>query len=127
MLQSIVTAFRSVFDPIGLQADRYMQARDREVHELQEANARRDGVMSIPDKSIIYNYASTQRFGQENAGLREAAIAAHRRNIERVGVRGNIYQMFMAEVDNPVPDLALRNTYRATLLLDYATNHMETD
>ena len=66
--------------------------------------------MNDGDKSVIEQFASGA------SGLRASAIEAHRRNIPAVGVRGNVHMRFMAEVDNPVPDLVLRARYREDLL-----------
>ena len=54
----------------------------------------------------IYNYACT------NTG-REEAIKEYREYINRLGLdRNNVFLLFMAEVDNVCPDLALRAEYR---------------
>jgi hypothetical protein len=66
--------------------------------------------MSVEDRAVIMAFAK----GDQN--LRKAAIEIHRRSIPLLGVRGTPEQDFMAEVDNPSPDLALRSTYRAALL-----------
>lgn len=70
--------------------------------------------MSAEDKQVIIDFA------QGSEQLREAAIAAHRRNIPIVGVRGNDCQRFMAEIDNPSPDYALRAAYRVIVCLGNA-------
>lgn len=62
-----------------------------------------------------------EAFALRNHRFREAAIAAHRRECRVTGkARGTPHQDFMAEVDNPVPDLYLRNQYRVTLLQSIA-------
>lgn len=66
--------------------------------------------MSDVDRGVIVAFA---RGADE---LRSKAIEIHRANIEKVGVRGNVFQCFMAEVDNPVPDYALRHAYREAVL-----------
>jgi hypothetical protein len=66
--------------------------------------------MSAEDRSVIVAFA---RGADE---LRSKAIEIHRANIAKVGVRGNIYQCFMAEVDNQVPDYAQRHAFRAAVL-----------
>jgi hypothetical protein len=66
--------------------------------------------MTDEDKAAIVAFA------KGDASMRDAAIAAHRRCIPTDGVRGNIYQEFMAEVDNPCPDTWLRADARRRLL-----------
>ncbi len=66
--------------------------------------------MSPEDRDIIRRYAAGE------SGLRQEAIAAHRRAIPTDGVRGTPEQDFMAEIDNPAPDLLLRSQYRMKLL-----------
>lgn len=66
--------------------------------------------MSSADRCVIVAFAK----GAEE--LRSKAIEIHRANIAKLGVRGNIFQCFMAEVDNPVPDYAQRNAYRQAVL-----------
>ena len=66
--------------------------------------------MNAQDTDII------RRFAAGDQTLREQAIAIHHRAIREDGVRGTPEQGFMAEVDNPVPDLALRNRCRERLL-----------
>lgn len=74
--------------------------------------------MSAEDKRIIYRYALMMNLTDAEK-LRQEAVEAHHRNIPLIGVRGNIYQMFMAEIDNPVPDLMLRRRYRDEAKLDF--------
>ena len=62
--------------------------------------------MPPEDAEIIRAFA----IGDES--LRSQAILAHNRNIKTVGIRGNLLMRFMAEVDTPCPDLALRNDLR---------------
>ncbi len=66
--------------------------------------------MSSEDRCVIVAFAK----GADE--LRSKAIEIHRANIGRLGVRGNIFQCFMAEVDNPVPDYAQRHAYRQAVL-----------
>lgn len=66
--------------------------------------------MSDGDRNVIVAFA---RGADE---LRSKAIEIHRANIATVGVRGNIFQCFMAEIDNPVPDYAQRRAYREAVL-----------
>jgi len=63
-------------------------------------------VMPAEDIEVI------RAFAEGNEGLRAQAIAAHNRNIQTVGIRGNVFMRFMAEIDTPCPDLALRNDLR---------------
>lgn len=63
-------------------------------------------VMAAEDIEVI------RAFANGNEGLRAQAIAVHNRNIQTVGIRGNVYMRFMAEIDTPCPDLALRNELR---------------
>jgi hypothetical protein len=65
--------------------------------------------MNEADMRLIEAYACG------DASLRHFAILVHRRCIPTVGVRGNIHQCFMAEVDNPSPDLEMRSHYRREL------------
>lgn len=62
--------------------------------------------MSPEDIEVI------RAFAEGDESLRQRALAAHYRNIKIVGVRGNIYMRFMAEIDTPCPDLDLRNDLR---------------
>jgi len=71
---------------------------------------RKQPVMSNEDKAVI------EGFARGDLSLRDAAIRIHRKNVLVVGVRGNLHQRFMAEIDTPVPDLYLRNHYRTKLL-----------
>lgn len=66
-------------------------------------------LLASEDDSII------RRFAAGEIALRDQAIAIHRRYIKICGVRGNAAMEFMAEVDNPIPDLMLRATYRDRL------------
>ncbi len=62
------------------------------------------------DKALILAFAKGDKT------LQDQAVAAHRRNISTVGVRGDAFQQFMAEIDNPSPDRALRESYRKRVL-----------
>lgn len=55
-------------------------------------------------------------FAEGREDLRDLAIAIHRRYIPTIGVRGDIFQKFMAEVDHPHPDVMLRSEYRARVI-----------
>jgi hypothetical protein len=66
--------------------------------------------MSAEERNVILKFAAGA------LELRSKAIAIHRAHINTLGVRGDLYQCFMAEVDNPVPDYAQRNAYRQALL-----------
>jgi hypothetical protein len=66
--------------------------------------------MSPEDRAVILDFA---RGADE---LRKSAIAIHRCYIATIGVRGDCFQRFMAEVDNPAPDLYLRRVYREEVL-----------
>lgn len=66
--------------------------------------------MSAEDRSVIVAFAK----GADE--LRSKAIEIHRENIGKLGVRGDVFQCFMAEVDNPVPDYAQRHAYRQAVL-----------
>ncbi len=63
--------------------------------------------MTEEQRSAIIRYANGER------DLRDEAIAAYRDSVRRYG-RSHLdaLQNFMSEVDNPVPDLALRARYR---------------
>lgn len=69
--------------------------------------------MSNNDKCVIFNYAKC-----EKNSLKIDAARIHRKNIPIIGVRGNIYQSFMAEVTNSCPDLALISAYRHQVIED---------
>lgn len=76
--------------------------------------------MSDEDKRTIYRFALMMNLQAEGAAkLRQDAIEAHHRNIPLIGVRGNVYQRFMAEIDNSAPDLNLRHRYRAEVKLEH--------
>ena len=75
--------------------------------------------MTESEKSLILRFAK----GEEECRL--WAIDIHRRYISTLCVRGTIEQNFMAEVDNPVPDLLLRRAYR-TALIQYHESLKET-
>jgi hypothetical protein len=66
--------------------------------------------MSSEERDVIVAFAK----GADE--LRSKAIEIHRANIGKIGVRGNVYQCFMAEVDNPVPDYAQRHAYRQAVI-----------
>jgi len=57
-----------------------------------------------------------RKFAEGNVQLKDEAIRIHRAYMSILGVRGTVEQRFMAEVDSPVPDLALRAQYRDQLL-----------
>ena len=67
-------------------------------------------VMAAGDVAVIHAFAAG------DTSLREAALGIHHAAIPTLGVRGTPEQRFMAEVDCPVPDLALREIYRAALV-----------
>ncbi|RWL22513.1 MAG: hypothetical protein EOR63_32260 [Mesorhizobium sp.] len=56
-----------------------------------------------------------EKFAAGDHSLRESAIGAYRRALS-AGIGENMHMLFMAEVDNSVPDLALRASYRQQLL-----------
>lgn len=66
-------------------------------------------IMDEIDRIVIVKFAC----GEKN--LREKAIEIHYIYIPLLGVRGTLEQRFMAEVDNPVPDLLLREVYRTQI------------
>nr|WP_250807043.1 hypothetical protein [Neorhizobium tomejilense] len=68
--------------------------------------------MSPEDISVIVAFAKGDN------SLRELAVDVFRKNMATHGPRGNKYQRFMAEANNPAPDLALRARYRAEVLSD---------
>ena len=68
--------------------------------------------MNEAEKAITLRFAKGESNGQ-------AAISVHRYYIPTLGVRGTIEQNFMAEVDNPVPDLRLRQAYSEALISYY--------
>lgn len=47
---------------------------------------------------------------------RAEAIAIHRAHISDIGVRGDVFQCYMAEVDTTVPDYIQRKAYRDAVL-----------
>lgn len=63
-------------------------------------------VMAAEDIEVI------RAFAEGDESLRAKAIAVHNRNIQAIGIRGNVFMRFMAEIDTPCPDLALRNDLR---------------
>ncbi len=71
--------------------------------------------MADTDRAVIVDFA---RGADE---LRKKAIKIHRQYIPTIGVRGDCFQRFMAEVDSPCPDLYLRRVYREELLDAVAT------
>jgi hypothetical protein len=66
--------------------------------------------MSQEDMDTIRSFA----FGDES--LRSKAIAVARTNITVLGVRGNIFMRFMAEIDTPCPDLYERDRLRKQIM-----------
>lgn len=66
--------------------------------------------MTEADRRAIAAYAAG------DAGNRDEAIAAYRRNLGTVGPRGDDFMGFMSEVDTPVPDYLLRRQYRDRVL-----------
>lgn len=71
--------------------------------------------MAPEDRAVIVAYAEGDKTKKADA------IAIHRKWIDVIGVRGTPEQDFMAEVDHPCPDLALRSHYRAVLLASAGT------
>jgi hypothetical protein len=68
-----------------------------------------------------YEKRVIEAFALGNQEFRDAAIEAHRRECRATNeARGTLHMDFMSEVDNPVPDLALRARYRSALLLTIA-------
>ena len=66
--------------------------------------------MTANEKDLI------KRFALGDKSLRDAAIAIHRKELQETGkVRGTPEMDFMAEIDNPCPDLMLRAMYRKKL------------
>jgi len=76
------------------------------------------GDLSEEEKAAIVAFAAGDN------SRRDDAIAAYRRIITVAGARGDAFRDFMAEVDNPSPDLALRSAYRRRLL-DHAGGDYE--
>ena len=71
---------------------------------------------SNPKPDMTYEEKMTiRRFARGRGELRDAAVSIHRRYIATLGVRGTPEQRFMAEIDNPCPDLTLRSQYRQVL------------
>lgn len=69
------------------------------------------------DLEIIRRYAAIDVIHDAiNSHLRQLAIDVHRKHIKEYGVRGTPAMRFMAEVDNPCPDLILRARYRNQLM-----------
>ncbi len=67
--------------------------------------------MTPVEKNVIWGFAE----GDE--ALRETAIDIYYRYLPTIGVRGGSPEMnFMSEVDNIIPDYALRAHYREVLL-----------
>ena len=74
-------------------------------------NRRGEIDMTPYEKMIIRNFACG------NLALRDKAIAIHRKYVPLLGSHGkSLYQDFMSEIDNPCPDLMLRNRYREQLV-----------
>lgn len=68
-----------------------------------------------------YEKRVIEAFALGNQEFRDAAVEAHRRECRATSqARGTPHMDFMAEVDNPVPDLYLRSQYRSKLLLTVA-------
>ena len=66
--------------------------------------------MTDAEKNIIVRFASGQKM------LRDEALSIHRKYLLIIGVRDTPEQKFMAEIDNPMPDLTLLEQYRSNLL-----------
>ena len=66
--------------------------------------------MSDDERNVIVEFAKGA------FELRSKAIEIHRAYINSIGLRGDVFQCFMAEVDNPVPDYAQRHAYRDAVL-----------
>jgi len=63
--------------------------------------------LSLEEMTVI------KKFAEGDTSERDRAIEIYRDFLTRNGGRGkSAFMNFMSEVDNPVPDLALRNTYR---------------
>lgn len=70
-----------------------------------------------PDRRMTDADAAVIRaFAAGDQSQRNHAITIHRSWAPVIGVRGTPEQDFMAEIDNPCPDLVLRARYRAALL-----------
>ncbi len=59
-------------------------------------------------KMEVSDYCTIVEFAAGDQSKRTAAVAAHRKYLQAIGARGTPAQDFMAEVDNPCPDFALR-------------------
>lgn len=68
------------------------------------------GTMQSQHREVIVQFAHGDQ------SLRDRAIAIHRTYIPILGVRGTPEMCFMAEVDNPAPDVGLRVQYREILV-----------
>lgn len=67
-------------------------------------------MMTPEEKHKIESYAAGV------TTLRDEVIEIYRHYIITIGPRGDKWMAFMAEVDNPSPDLMLRSKYRTALL-----------
>ena len=83
---------------------------DRESNAMSETPV---DILSDADKRDIRDCA------RRVAGATDRAIAIHRTHLRIHGPRhGDPYFDFMAEADNPCPDLSLRARYRKALIQD---------
>jgi hypothetical protein len=72
--------------------------------------------ISQQEKDLILKFAGGDK------SLKDKAIQIHRKYISILGVRGTIEMRYLAEIDNPCPDILLRDIYRKELLKEPYTN-----
>ncbi len=88
----------------------------RWLHSVSVNRAQTITEMSKQHSVVIRDFAGGETH------LRQEAISIHRHYIPHLGVRGTPEMRFMAEIDNPCPDLGLRSQYRRELVGEPAWN-----
>ena len=81
----------------------------RKLFAAPGARAGQPVTLNADEKAIVLRFARGE-------GLLDEVVAIHRKYIPLIGVRGNVWQCFLAEVDTPAPDLSERRRCREKLL-----------
>jgi len=74
--------------------------------------------LSLEEKRQVYDYAKNKR---ADISGRQRIVDLHRAMLKKDprSCRNSSYMSFLAEVDNPCPDLILRDRYRKEVIKDF--------